>query len=352
MDSFGIYVLTYPGDYHLSTALISSLKHFHPDIPIVIIPGEGFDINDHPFDVPVMSEPQGFWGKMGHADRKLWVFQGEFQKFLYLDADMICTRPIKNLIDRIMAQKDKFIFAQEETGKSTAWTEAITNKNHERHDACVAMVRSQLGNPDYISQFDTQYDPYNRYPFNTGIFACSIDTLPESAFEELNIKERDFYTTHIGKEFSWKSYDLFFGDQGRINYLIIKLNIPVLDLYPDGHFLWGGTAKEVKVDDVLNGDVGFSFIHWAGCPRPSPSLFCKGLGLQVLRRTDKCLKAGYNELYEMPGYSVWQYFWSDAGKTPATFKDRLAWSLKDLKKIVSSSVPAFKAMVKRILRIP
>ena len=63
MESFGIYVLTYPGDFHLSTALINSLKHFHPEIPIIIIPGEGFDLNNHPFNEPIMAEPQGFLGE-------------------------------------------------------------------------------------------------------------------------------------------------------------------------------------------------------------------------------------------------------------------------------------------------
>ena len=187
MESFGIYVLTYPGDFHLSIALIKSLKHFNPDIPIIIIPGEGFDLNDHPFDVPVMIEPQGFWGKMGHADRKCWVFQGEFEKFLYLDADMICTRSIAPLIERVMGQEGKFIFVQEETGNSPVWTDAIADDNHELHDHYMAMVRGQLGNPDNIRLFDQQYDPYSRYPFNAGMFASCIDAISESEFEELHI---------------------------------------------------------------------------------------------------------------------------------------------------------------------
>lgn len=348
MEKFGVYVLTYPGDFHLSIALINSIKFFHPDIPIIIIPGEGFDLKNHPFDEPVMTQPQGFWGKMGHADRKLWVFQGPFEKFLYLDADIICTRTIAPLIDRIMAQEGKFVFVQEETGSSPAWTNVIADEDHYRHDACMSMVRSQLGNPDYIRLFDQQYDPYNRYPFNTGIFASSIDTISESELKDLNKKEREFYSKHIGKEFSWKNYDLFFGDQGRINYLVTKLNIPILDLYPDGHFLWGGSAKEVDINDVLSGDVGFSFIHWAGCPRPSPSFFCQGFGLSVLRKSDSRLKDGYNKLPEIPGYSVWQYFWSNAGKNNVPLRERLAWSYRDMKMIINSIFHKCKDMAKAV----
>jgi hypothetical protein len=53
-DSFGIYILTYPGDYHLSMILVRSIQQVSPDLPIMIIPGEGFDLNEHPFDIPVM----------------------------------------------------------------------------------------------------------------------------------------------------------------------------------------------------------------------------------------------------------------------------------------------------------
>ena len=58
---FGVYVMTYPGDFHLSTILVRSIQQVNPDIPVMIIPGEGFDFNNHPFDVPVMPLPtEGF----------------------------------------------------------------------------------------------------------------------------------------------------------------------------------------------------------------------------------------------------------------------------------------------------
>jgi hypothetical protein len=60
-EKFGIYRLAYPGDYYLSSILVRSIQQVSPDIPIMIIPGEGFDLNDHPFDVPVMPIPLGFW---------------------------------------------------------------------------------------------------------------------------------------------------------------------------------------------------------------------------------------------------------------------------------------------------
>jgi hypothetical protein len=95
MGEFGIYVMTYPGDFHLSIPLIRSIRYFHPDISITIIPGEGFDHEDHPFDVEILPLPDGFWGTVGHQSRDFWAFQGPYERFLYLDADIICTGSLR-----------------------------------------------------------------------------------------------------------------------------------------------------------------------------------------------------------------------------------------------------------------
>src|SRR5919106_151932 len=109
--AFGVYILTYPGDFHLSTILVRSIRGISPGVPIMVIPGEGFDRGDHPFDVPVMAAPTGsFWPELGHMDRKFWAFQGPFETFLYLDADTICTRSLDPLVDRVARQETDFIF--------------------------------------------------------------------------------------------------------------------------------------------------------------------------------------------------------------------------------------------------
>ena len=110
---FGIYILTYPGDFYLSAVLVRSIKRFNPDDPIMIISGEGFDREHHPFDVPIMPEPSGlFWPEVGYQDRKIWAFQGLFETFLYLDADRICTQSLGSLIERIARQKGNFLYVQ------------------------------------------------------------------------------------------------------------------------------------------------------------------------------------------------------------------------------------------------
>jgi hypothetical protein len=107
---FGIYILTYPGDFHLSGILVRSIQQVSPDIPIMIIPGEGFDRNNHPFDVPIMPEPGGFWAGIGYQDRDFWAFQGPFETFLYMDADTLCVKSLDSLAQRVAGQQGDFIY--------------------------------------------------------------------------------------------------------------------------------------------------------------------------------------------------------------------------------------------------
>jgi len=56
---FGVYILSYPGDFHLSLVLVRSIQHVSPGVPVMVIPGEGFERDDHPFVVPIMPVPTG-----------------------------------------------------------------------------------------------------------------------------------------------------------------------------------------------------------------------------------------------------------------------------------------------------
>ena len=74
---FGVYVLTYPGDFHLSRVLIRSIRHLNPGVPVMIIPGEGFEREAHPFDVPVMPVPDGrFWPTLARSGLPGWRQRG------------------------------------------------------------------------------------------------------------------------------------------------------------------------------------------------------------------------------------------------------------------------------------
>ncbi len=335
MSDTGIYILTYPGDYHLSKALIRSLKFFNPDIPIMIIPGEGVNRDDHPFDVPLMPTPGGFWEQMKHIDRKFWAFQGPFEKFLYVDADIICTRSIMPFLEQLGQQDGKFINVQM-TINDEDWSQSVDNVEHERHELSLQRVRSQIGNVDVLKDFDPDYDPYAHYPFNAGLFASSRLAIDEKAFESLHKREQEFFKKKLDKEFAWNSHDLFFADQGRLNYLVDQLNIPRKTLYPYGQYYWGGRAREFLLDQVLAGKSESNFIHWAGCPRPSPSLYCRRPLLPLLTVGCSDLPAKYKLLKEIPGYSVWKHFSSERQNWWKDFYARLSWTGRDTRRILYS----------------
>ena len=334
---FGIYILTYPGDFHLSMPLIKSLRYFHPDVSIMIVPGDDFDRNNHPFDVPIMPEPQSdFWQGIRYQDRKFWVFQGPFERFLYLDADIICTHDLSSLIYRITNQAKPFVFAKIDREKDE-WCDSIKNQNHAHHNWCVDWVDRGLGNPKLLVEFDNSYDPYGRMPFNSGIFASSRNTLEACNLEDLYNAEIKFYKTKLGKDFNWKSAELFYRDQGRLNYLVDKLGLPLINLHPDGNDVWSGDdcfAESITIEHLHKGTLPFSFIHWAGVPRPTPSLFfMKPWNIIHRISSDYSCYSTYPEYPDPPGYRLWLYFQQNNGYN-MSFIHRLKWSIKDIKTVL------------------
>lgn len=229
---FGIYILTYPGDFYLSTVLVLSIRRLHPAVPIMIIPGEGFDRDNHPFDAPIMPEPSGsFWPNVGHQDRKIWAFQGPFEIFLYLDADTICTKSLDQLMERISRERGDFMYVY-------PWMDddqrraVLENPDHPGHQSALRALPRDIG-PGPLAEFDPEHDFQAHQPFNSGVFASRRLAIKESDFESLNRREREFYRNRLGfKEWSWHSSDLFFRDQGRLNYLAHKLSIPTFPLSP------------------------------------------------------------------------------------------------------------------------
>lgn len=331
MDSFGIYIQTYPGDFHLSLPLVKSLQYFHPDVPIMIIPGEGFDFSSHPFDIPIMPIPDGFWAQLGHQDRDFWCFQGPFETFLYLDADIICVKPIGVLIDRIKQQTGDFIFVTEWLPPEK-WREATSDPSHEHHKAIRHLPPRVIGNISKLKLFDPEYDPLVRMPFTSGVFASRRLAIKEADVEALHRAEIQFHVTELKKPFSWKTLHLFERDQGRLNYLVEKLRIPVLDLKPGGWEKYGGLPLSVSVEDLESGQHDFQFIHWAGSPRPSLSLFCRKPLLGLMAWANVNVRPGYAKLAEIPAYSVWRHFYQNS-RGPVKAGEVLRWTLKDLSNV-------------------
>ena len=162
-DEFGIYIQTYPADFHLSSILVRSIQQVSPDIPIMIIPGDDFDYENHPFDVPIMSTPGSFWSGLGHKDRSFWAFQGPFEAFLFVDADIICVKSLDSLAKRAAQQPGDFIFVQPWMDEAE-WQAAAQNPSHPKHQEYLELVRSEVGRGP-LGEFDPDHDFLARPPF-------------------------------------------------------------------------------------------------------------------------------------------------------------------------------------------
>ncbi len=352
---FGIYILTYPGDYHLSTVLVESIKRLNPDVPLMIIPGEGFEREDHPFDIPIMSEPTGdFWRSVGYQDRKIWAFQGPFETFLYLDADTICTKSLDKLIERILRQEGKFIYVQPWTDDKE-WRKVVRDPSHPDHEQLVRNALATVGKLP-LMEFDPEHDFLAHSRFNSGVFASRRLTITEADFESLNRAEREFYRKNLGiNDWTWHSSDVFFRDQGRLNYLIDKRAVPVFPLSPELICRAGGDAVSVALEEVEQGTCDFHVVHWTGT-FPSPSFFSRMPLFRffalfetfVGRRRGQHFSAGYEWLQERVAYSVWRKYYEELFG-PMSLWERLAWSWKDLKRLSRLVRRSFK-LVARSLR--
>lgn len=354
-NSFGIYIQTYPGDFHLASMLVRSIQQVSPDIPIMIIPGEGFDLDDHPFDVPIMPVPNGFWAEIGHQDRDFWAFQGPFEKFLFLDADTICTKSLDGLARRIAREESDFIYIQASIS-AEEWRSRIENTENPKHGDCIRLVTNEFGT-EFLAEFDPEHDFFAHLPFNSGVFASRRLAIKEADLALLNQRERAFYKDVLGiEDWTWKSSELFrFRDQGRLNYLVHKLSIPTFPLAPELIWVSGADSVNVSLEDVINNTSDFNIIHWMGAKSPSPSYFCKeplfklyaNLWSYVGTRTGRSVAPGYKHLPECTGYSLWRHYY-ECSYGPFPLRERLQWSWRDLKRVYKLTVRWLRLLTRSI----
>jgi len=259
---FGIYIKTFRPDHYLAKVLIASIRHYLPDVDITIVPDDGYrratlwGEKVLTLDGPFFSSLRGFY-------KKLWVFFGHYERFIYLDADMLALRPLQPLMDRVVAAKEPFFIAN--GGKSTL--ECFSNGTI---DARRAKLAEGVGDPDLLKAFDPDYALDPLIPFNSGLFATHRGIFPLDEVRNTFCAAQQFHRVRGLPPLATSRQGVFMGDQGFINYLAYR-NGRRPELLPDV-FLWGGKSMREYRKIQNRGPAGpcqHLFVHWAGCPRPT-----------------------------------------------------------------------------------
>ena len=306
--SQGVIILTYPGDYYLALTLINSLRYFNPDIPITILAGSGFDETDHPFKGIPIYNPKGMKADLfADWDRKFLIFDdGPYDQFLFLDADVLCLKDISGIFRRLAnEQASHSIFVNLPHSFYGA-----TNDEQYPDNRKLRIDKGQLGIVKSIQLFDAEYceNMFSRYPFNSGLFATYRSLFSYEELVEFKAREVAFCSDILKKPYASKNCDPFYGDQGKLNYLTWKKKIRISPLYPDAHYIWGGDLFQYSKKNILDGTCEIPFIHWAGCPRPSSSLFSRSPLFYFYAKGWGDISYRPKLGASVPGKDIWDYF--------------------------------------------
>ena len=204
----------------------------------------------------------------------------------------IVVKSLDDLSNRAVRQQGDFIYVQPWMSDEQ-WRSVIRDPTHPDHNKYVQAVRSEIG-PASLDTFDPDYDCFSHPNFNTGAFASRRFAIKESDLASLNEAERKFYREVLSiDEWNWKSSELFFRDQGRLNYLTHKLSISVFPIEPDLICRTGASATQVSFDDVEK--TRLIFTSYTGWEPKARRLRISAAG-RCLRCTQTCGRMSGKEL--------------------------------------------------------
>lgn len=256
MQKKGVYFVANDRVIEMTIAFLNSFRKYNPDIPLCLIPFRSdqdqlcklqskynFSIYDDPGVISFCDDvSRQFHGKIVGHYRKLAIWQGPFDEFVYIDVDMLV---LKN-IDFVFHLLDQFDFITSHSNILTiekwVWKESIYTTN-------------------ILSQEQIQFAA------NTGFIvskknAITVDDIRAKLPPALQLKDY---------------MELLCKDQPFINYLIVTSNkrftslFVLMDspLYPENYIeFWAGNKKSdlmKNMQTMINGKLYDIFlIHWAG----------------------------------------------------------------------------------------
>jgi hypothetical protein len=258
-----IYISTMRSDYRLAKALVASIEAHAAEPRIFLLPDDDFagtSMFGHPIwrpTDPEVMELTGFY-------KKLRVFWGPADRFLYLDADQLVLRDLRPLLCHIAAKREPFFIANRNTRTFGDWINASL-------DAKARMFTNRAGDLRLLSGFDPGFDWRECYPLNSGEFASCRDAFDTRVFFDVFRRARQFDAVHgPGIDLRFSRRGLFMSDQGFLHYFLAR-HAPHLEVeWIDDLFRWGGRSEGLEPGFVPAGPWESTVVHWAGCPRPGP----------------------------------------------------------------------------------
>ena len=245
-----------------------------------------------------------------------------------------------SLIDRILTATEPFLFANLGHEYEPDQAKLFESLPDASWDERVKWHRHRTGNLDNLEKFDSSF-PFNQtYVFNGGLWASSRDSFSIDWFNQLRQREINLFQDHLGKPYHEYNFgDLFYGDQAKLAYLAHSNDVNVGNLYPDGHYRWGGHAFSEPLGRILSNQASVPFIHWAGVPRPSESLFSRA---PLFYFNTKLMHVSYTFKTQksVPALNAWEYFSRGMKKRP------LRRTLGGFRWIM---LPAIRKMLSRLL---
>lgn len=253
----GVYIVANDRVFDQAIALLSSLRLQDQQTPVFMIPFNDdyqnvWQVLKHNFDVQLFPDlsflekltqdiadifPRDFL-KLPNKMRKLAVWFGPLDKFVYIDTDILLFEPIQSTLSYL--QEADFICCD------------FHHKGRGLADVFSPLVKEQL----IFSEAEL------KDVFNSGFWGSYNQAF--SYVEMLNLlrecaSHREYFDFSSGTT-----------DQPIINYLVLKqiehrLNLTKVNANEPGS--WGGSPHFQEKEHILyDGDTRLRYLHWAGTP--------------------------------------------------------------------------------------
>lgn len=232
-----IYIPCYRRDYRLTRILVANIRHWYPDVPIVLIKDllmRDFDTSEleKNFNVQVFPQVARLYG-WGFSKFEVF-FQEEKKRFLMLDSDIILCGPI---LEQLAQYNEDWIVHEE--------------------PFTIEDLHKYYFIPENIQKLDPEFK-FPNFTFNTGQLAGYTGQLKRKEFDKFidwteprNQKYRDAFT--------------FGGEQPLLNYVIMKKmskgDITVKRVFFMREGQHADTAK-VEIERLMLKEPYPFIIHW------------------------------------------------------------------------------------------